>query len=268
MTFRAATWNVLATAYLGKGDYASVPAELLDPDQRVPAVVRHAAGLAADLLCLQEVESDVFAGLLTTLEPMGYAGHLELKGRNKPDGCATFYRTTMFTLREQAVRLEYRDREKGMQGHSGFVALLLAVEHAGRLLGVANTHLRWDRPGTPRDRQIGHRQIKELLEECGSFDPPCAGWLICGDFNCRPQSEVVATLRKAGFEFAHAGRPHIRSAVANGRASLIDYLFHSTALQALAIDPPWVADDTVLPSDQQPSDHLALVAEFAWRDVR
>jgi mRNA deadenylase 3'-5' endonuclease subunit Ccr4 len=263
MTFTAATYNVLATAYLGRGDYSAVPPGLLDPGRRTTALVRHIAGLGVDVLCLQEVEADVFDALRAGLEPLGYAGRCEFKGRGKPDGCATFFRTGVFALR-QAVRLEYRDDEKGPGRHSGFVALLLALGHSGRLLGVANTHLRWDRPGTPGHGQVGHRQAVELIEACRRFDPPCDGWVVCGDFNRGPGSEVVATFRGAGFAFAHAGRPHVRSAVANRRASLIDYLFHTGGLVARPIDPRPVEDRTVLPSADEPSDHLALTAEFDW----
>ena len=73
-------------------------------------------------------------------------------------------------------------------------------------------------------------------------------------------------MRGAGYSFAHADRPHIRSAVANGRAKLIDYVFHTAGLRARALDPPAVTDDTKLPSPDQPSDHLALVAEFDWAE--
>jgi mRNA deadenylase 3'-5' endonuclease subunit Ccr4 len=254
---------VLATAYLGKGDYSAVHAGLLDPERRIPAIVRHAIGLDADLLCLQEVEADVFDALHTGLEPLGYAGRYEWKGRKKPDGCATFYRLARFTFRA-ARRVEYQDREKGADVHSGHVALLLALEHEGRLLGLANTHIRWDRPGTPPARQIGRRQVVELLRECRQFVPPCDEWLICGDFNQRPGADVIAVLQEAGFPFAHAGLPHVRSAVANRRASLLDYLFHSAGLLAHPFDPPPVSDHTVLPSPEQPSDHLALLAEFEF----
>jgi endonuclease/exonuclease/phosphatase family metal-dependent hydrolase len=242
-----------------------VPPELLYPAWRVPALVGHIARLDADLLCLQEVEADVFGDLNQKLEPLGYLGRYEPKAGNRPDGCAVFWRTSLFTLRA-ARRLEYHDCEHGPIQHSGHVAELLALEHEGRLLGVANTHLRWDRPGTPRDKQVGHRQAVELLEECGRFEPRCAGWVICGDFNRRPNGEVIATFRQAGYEFAHASRPHVRSAVANRRASLIDYIFHSTALQSQPLDPPEVSDATVLPSAEQPSDHLPLAAEMEWAD--
>jgi hypothetical protein len=50
--------------------------------------------------------------------------------------------------------------------------------------------------------------------------------------------------------------------------SLIDYLVHTKKLSARPIDPPPVSDRTVLPSDEQPSDHLALAAEFEWKESR
>jgi mRNA deadenylase 3'-5' endonuclease subunit Ccr4 len=263
MPFTAATYNVLATAYLDKGDYSKVPAELLEPERRRKALCRHVADLGADVFCLQEVEVEVFRALRRKLGRLGYEGHLELKGRDKPDGCATFYRTEIFSLRK-AVRLDYQDNERGLGQHSGFVALLLALEHEKKLLGVANTHLRWDRPGTPVDGQTGHLQAVELIAACQGFTPRCDGWLVCGDFNHRPDSEVVATFRKSGFEFAHSGRSHVRSAVINGRASLLDYLFFTEQLLAEPIDPPRVSPSQGLPSAEQPSDHLALLAKFQW----
>lgn len=263
MPFTAATYNVLATAYIRPEWYRKVPAELLRPQWRVLALLRHVEALKADLICLQEVEDETFAALRDRLEPLGYDGHYEPKGRGKPDGCASFFRKSLFALRG-VQRLDYHDREQGPGRDSGHVALLLCLEHEGRMLGVANTHLRWDKPGTPRDHQLGHRQIVELLETCGRFSPACQAWLICGDFNCTSRSEVVATLRQAGYEYAHAGRPQAQSCVANGKARLIDYLFHSGQLRARAFDPPAIEDDTPLPSEEQPSDHLALVAGFEW----
>jgi len=264
MPFTAATYNVLATAYINPAWYAGVPRELFDPAWRVPALVRHVEGLGADLLCLQEVERDILTALDERLGALGYQGHYEKKGAGRPDGCATFFRKGAFT-EVQRERLAYRDRGPGRQGDSGHVALLLYLGYEGRLLGVANTHVRWDRPETPRDEQVGFRQVEELLEACVRYTPRCDGWVICGDFNRTPDAEAVSAMRQAGFVFAHAGQPHARSCVAHGRAQLIDYLFHSAALRSLPRDPPALADDTPLPSREQPSDHLALVAEFEWK---
>lgn len=265
MSFAVATYNVLATAYISPQWYPGVPEHLLRPETRVPALVRHVEALGADILCLQEVEPDVFTALTDRLGSLGYAGYFEQKGRNRPDGCATFVRTETFAVR-RTHRLEYRDREAGAEAHSGHVALLLTLERDTRSLGVANTHIRWMAPNAPSAEQVGFRQVAELIETCRDFEPPCENWTMCGDFNYPPDSEAVRVMRDAGYAFAHADRPHVRSAVANGRAKLIDYLFHTAGLRVRAIDPPAVSDDTKLPSPEQPSDHLALVAEFEWAD--
>lgn len=263
MPFRCSTYNVLATAYLSRGDYSRVPPAVLDPARRIPSVVRRVASLDADLLCLQEVEGELFSALQRGLNPLGYVGRYERKGRHKPDGCATFWREAAFTY-EADLRLDYEDHEQGPDAHSGHLALLLVLNHAGRRLGVANTHLRWDKTGTRPEAQVGYRQAADLLEACRVWQTPCDGWLICGDLNRRPDGEVIALIREAGYEFPHRRRPQARSAVANGRAGLIDYLFHTAGLRGTPIDPPAVSDTTVLPSEEQPSDHLPLSADFEW----
>jgi mRNA deadenylase 3'-5' endonuclease subunit Ccr4 len=263
MAFLAATYNVLATAYTQLDRYESVPEKWLRPGWRVSALVRHVAELDADLLCLQEVEDDSFAALQEGLAPLGYEGHFKKKGRGKPDGCATFYCASTFSLR-RVERLAYHDGQIGCGSDSGHVALLLCLEHQGQLLGVANTHVRWDRPGLSLTQHVGYRQVVELLEACDRFPLACRGWLVCGDFNQTCDSDVVAAMRQAGFEHAHANRPQPRSCVANGRAHLIDYLFHSPELRSAPIDPPTIRDDALLPSEDQPSDHLALLTELDW----
>src|SRR5437016_5481903 len=80
MPFTVATYNILASSYIKPEWYAGVSAYLLRPEARVPAVARHVAALDADILCLQEVEPDVFAALASHLDPLGYAGYYERKG--------------------------------------------------------------------------------------------------------------------------------------------------------------------------------------------
>jgi mRNA deadenylase 3'-5' endonuclease subunit Ccr4 len=263
MSFKAATYNVLATAYIKPEWYTGVPPDLLQPRRRVPALVRHIESLRADLVCLQEVESETFEAIDDNLQQLGFVGDYERKAGKKPDGCAMFFREGLFRLCT-AQCLEYHDHERGPGSHSGFIAQMLCLEHEGHLLGIATTHLRWDRPGTRREEQIGHRQFMQLLEACERFTPACHGWLICGDFNCTPNAEIISSANQVGYQCAHANRPGVRSCVANGKARLIDYILHSSSLRAQPIDPPAIEDGTLLPSDDQPSDHLALVAEFDW----
>lgn len=240
-----------------------MPAHLLDPAWRVPAVARHVAALDADLVCMQEVEPDVFAAVISHLEPLGYARLYEQKGRGRPDGCAPFYRTAAFTAK-RTRRFEYHDSEGGPDEHSGSVALLAALEWDGHALGVASTHVKWAAPGTPRDAHIGHRQVAELVEACRGFGPPCRDRVVCGDFNYTPDDEVTGVMRDAGFAFAHADRPDARTFAGTGTAKRIDYVFHTAGLRSRPLDPPAITDDTKFPSEDQPPDHLALVAELDW----
>lgn len=263
MSFTVATYNILADAYIKPAWYPHTPPALLLTETRIPKLLRHIAGLTADMLCLQEVTQDIFAALETHLTALGYAGRYTQKASGKPDGCATFYRMAVFTLLK-TVRIEYAD---GPEGHepSGHAAQLLVLQHGEHRLGVANTHLKWDPPGTPREQQYGYRQVVQLLREWSTqHAADCAAWIVCGDFNVTPESEVVAVLREAGLEFTHHAYTRAYTSNANARAKTIDYLFFSAALQAQPIPLPAIDDHTPLPGPDQPSDHVAVVARFEW----
>ena len=253
MAFSVATWNVLATGYIRREFYPRTPQEVLDPAWRVPALVRHAAALDVDILCLQEVEAPVFAALRELLT--GYIATHVLKGRNRPDGCATFFRSSLFSLVEER-RVVFTDG-------SGHIGLLSILGQEGKRLAIFNTHLKWDPPGTERARQWGYRQIMlglESLRQAGALD----GQIVCGDFNVTPDSDVVQALRDAGMDFAHRDCPAIATCNSQREAKLIDYLFHGPSLQAEPVLPPPIEGHTLLPSPDQPSDHVPLMAKFDW----
>lgn len=264
MTFTVATYNVLASAYIRPQRYPFTPEELLDPRRRIPALAEHLATLNADIYCLQEVEDETFAAIDRQLSPLGYHGELAMKGGGKPDGCATFFRTDAFALRE-ILRIDYLDGIDG-QAHSGHVAQVVFLKQAHRTLGIANTHLKWDPSGTQDEQQYGYRQIIQLLGECETCAPAGTAWIICGDLNAAPDSDVVVALRKAGFEFTHHACRGAYTSNANGKAKTIDYLFHNAALRARPVALPVVEDRTPLPGPGQPSDHVAVIAQFEWTD--
>jgi hypothetical protein len=110
-------------------------------------------------------------------------------------------------------------------------------------LGPAPASHRWDKPGTPREHEVGYRQVAELLGVCEESTPPCDVWLVCGAFNLTLQEDCVKAMRQARLAFSHDHCPATRSCLANGRARLIDYLFHSPALWSMPLDPPLLGDD-------------------------
>jgi mRNA deadenylase 3'-5' endonuclease subunit Ccr4 len=257
--FTFATWNILATAYIRREWYPRTSRQVLDPAWRVPALVRHAKDLAVDILCLQEVEANVFIALQDGLGKAGYTGTHAVKGQNRPDGCATFFRSEPFTS-VATRRLAYTDGDGGPD--SGNIAQLLILEQEGHRLAIANTHLKWDPPGTPRERQWGYRQalqaIAALCLEAGSS----TAQILCGDLNVEPESDVVEALLAAGFDYAHRDCPGVRTCNSNGQPKLIDHVFYRGSLRARPVLPAAIDAQTSLPALEQPSDHLPLVVAF------
>jgi CCR4-NOT transcription complex subunit 6 len=262
LSFSAASYNVLATAYIQPARYRRSPALVLDPSWRVPALVRHVSSLETDIICLQEVETETFAALRARLTVLGYLAQYARKQAGRPDGCATFYRQDCFELSGVRV-IEYFDGNQAAE-NSGHIALVVFLRDAGRVAGIVNTHLPWDPPDTPLDRRRSYRDIRQLLAECRSMSGELDGSLICGDLNETPESEVVAALRDAGFRYAHESFPASPTCKVNAESKMIDYLFYSSALRAEPLPLPSIAPEAALPSAEQPSDHLAITSRFYW----
>jgi mRNA deadenylase 3'-5' endonuclease subunit Ccr4 len=262
LSFTVASYNVLAVAYVQYALYRRTPKLVLDPTWRIPALAQHVTDLATDVICLQEVEMSTFSALKSRLISLGYAAQYARKTGGSPDGCAIFYRRHAFELIGARV-VEYVEGSQG-QAHSGNIALLVWLRVAGRIVGMANTHLTWDPPNTASTAKLGYRQALQLLNEYQTMAPRCDGWLICGDLNATPDSEIVATLQNAGFQYAHAGLAQTYTCKVNGEVKMIDYLFYSPEFCAEPQSVVQISDQTVLPSAEQPSDHVPIVARFSW----
>lgn len=265
MVFSVASYNILATAYITPRRYPRTPRMVLHPTWRMPALVQHVACLDADILCLQEVEVETFAALRARLGPLGYAAHYARKQGRQPEGCATFYRQGIFGFLAGDV-VAYADGTEGTAA-SGHIALCLLLRQAGRTLGIANTHLTWEPPETRPQAHRGLRQIQQLLVACESRAHDCQAWILAGDFNVTPESVLVTTLQRAGWQYAHAHLPTTYTCNAHASARMIDYLFHSPTLAAEPREGPVIHDQTPLPSASQPSDHVAIHARFFWRET-
>jgi protein angel len=263
LSFSVASYNVLANAYVYHGLYRRTPKTALDPSWRTRAVVHQVVSLRTDVLCLQAVELETFVALKSWLSSSGYATQYTRKTGGKPDGCATFYREAAFELLATRV-IVYADGAEG-RAHSGHIGLIVLLRSAGRLVGIANTHLTWDPPGMLGTARLGYRQAVQLLNECQTMEPKCDGWLICGDLNVTPDSEIVAMLERAGFQYAHAGLARTYTCKFNDEVKMIDYLFYSPELCAEPQEVMQISEQTVLPSSVQPSDHLPVVARFSWK---
>jgi endonuclease/exonuclease/phosphatase family metal-dependent hydrolase len=242
---------VLADAYVRPAYFPHTPPRLLQPGQRIEGLVARMEALAPDVLCLQEVEPALFRVLTARL---GMAGCFAQKA-NKPDGCAVFVRAPLEIGEVREVRFT---------DGSGSLALLVNVFDPGShaTLVVANTHLKWDPPGTPLDRQQGLQQISQVLAALGGPSADARIRVVCGDFNAGPESPVCALLRDAGLVEPFADRDAAWTSNANGVAKRIDFVFHSPLWRANPVEPPAIDNGTPLPSETEPSDHLPVVVDF------
>jgi mRNA deadenylase 3'-5' endonuclease subunit Ccr4 len=258
-SFSIASYNVLADSYVKPQWYPNVDPEVLRWDRRKFALAERVERLDADIVCLQEVEADAYAMLAQSLGAKSYEGVYAKKGRDKPDGCAMFFRQGWLRF-AGAATVYYRD---GLQGvpDSGHLALIISFECEWGRIKVATTHLRWGQEGKSPEEHIGYRQIRELIDERFKPDRTAYAWIVCGDLNSKSDSPVVKELVSSGFVDAYAGREQA-TCNPNRRAKRIDYIFHTSGLRAEPARLMEIDDLTPLPSADEPSDHLALVAAF------
>jgi mRNA deadenylase 3'-5' endonuclease subunit Ccr4 len=257
--FSIASYNVLADSYVNPRWYPNVDPEVLRWDRRKFALAERVARLDADVICLQEVEGDAYALLEQSLGAEGYEGVYAKKGGHKPDGCAMFFRNGRLRLAGGST-VYYRDGRRGAPD-SGHLALIVSFECEWGVIRVATTHLKWGQEDKPPEEHLGYRQIRELIDERFIPDRRAYAWVVCGDLNAQSDSPVVMELVSSGFADAYAGREQA-TCNPNRRAKRIDYIFHTSGLKAEPAKLMEIDDLTPLPSADEPSDHLALVAAF------
>jgi mRNA deadenylase 3'-5' endonuclease subunit Ccr4 len=258
-SFRIASYNVLADSYVRPDWYPNVEPEVLRCARRRFALVERVARLDANIICLHEVEADAYALFELSLGAQGYEGVYAKKGCGKPDGCAMFFRQggPRFT---GSGTVYYHDGLRG-DPDSGHLALVSSFEFGWGVIRVATTHLKWDREDKSPEEHLGYRQIGELI--CDHFKPDqtAYAWIVCGDMNAQPDSPVVKEFVDSGFIDAYAGHEQA-TCNPNRRAKRIDYIFHTAGLRAKPARLMEIDDLTPLPSSDEPSDHLAIVATF------
>ena len=261
--FSVATYNVLALAYVHPARYPRTSSLVLNPTWRIPALVGHVASLGDDIICLQEVEIEVFSALRSRLAQLGYGSQYARKRAGKVDGCATFYRQGVFELVDANI-IAYADGQ-GAEGDSGNIALVAVLRSDVGSIGVINTHLTWDPLNAAREARLGYRQMSQLLRDYKEMESEIRGWVIAGDFNATPQSATIALLGSAGLDYSHRNLPGVYTCNANAHAQMIDYLFYSSALRAEPLPLPCIDERAALPSAEHPSDHVPVRAKFYWK---
>jgi len=171
---------------------------------------------------LQEVQANHFErDIYPELAAKGYEGIFKCKtregktGPGKTDGCATFFRRSLFHLVDthnveyNAIAMaavssgEYADPgsshndkilQRLLRGNVAQIAMLEmrgSGSSASRLLCVANTHIFWD----PEYPDVKLWQTHQLLRQLDAIVGTSTPIILCGDFNSMPGSTAVQLLR-------------------------------------------------------------------------
>ena len=263
MPFTVATYNVLASAYIQRAWYRRTPALALTPAWRVPALVQHISNLGAESFVFRRSSRKLSLPCGRRSASAATAANTRANLPRDPTASRYFIgarflncsaRACSLTRMALARRIPVTLRQsRYCVAPTAYSALSIRISCGTRLE---------QRPAA----QIGLRQARQLLTEYESCAADARGWIISGDFNVTPQSEIVALMEQAGFRYAHCDLPDVYTCNIGAKARLIDYLFHSAKFYANPLAPTRIDDKTILPSASEPSDHVALMATFNWKD--
>ncbi|KAK9476781.1 Endonuclease/exonuclease/phosphatase [Lipomyces japonicus] len=241
-SFSVASYNILCDKYATPILYGYTPSWALTWDYRKESIKDEIANFNADIVSLQEVDSNTYEDFLTPfLAQKDYKGYYYPKTRSKTmgeverrrvDGCALFYKTTTFKLLEQHY-IEYSKLaiDKGdikncpdlynrvfTKDQIGIVCFLEHIKTGNRLI-VANSHVYWD----PKHKDVKLIQSGILMEEVTRLSkqfakiPPSPDashkihykdgtqipLIIAGDFNSTPDSGVYQLFAKGSVPGDH-----------------------------------------------------------------
>lgn len=226
MQLRCATFNVLADAYFGHGNYDHVDPELLMPQARLPYLLRAIASLDADVIGMQEVEVWLLDALVATKQ---WQVFWTQKIGGKPDGCLMLVKRDVEVIDFRPI--PYRDG-------TNHVMQMIVIEGTT----FANTHIRWG---------MSYRvnQATMLLTELG--ERPA---VILADSNDRPGEPVHELIKAAGFWNVWGDAP---TALIGTERAAID-LLAVRGVDACRIGVLQSLDG--IPSLQCPSDHVPVMA--------
>ncbi|KAI3446404.1 hypothetical protein Pfo_003069 [Paulownia fortunei] len=223
-TFTVLSYNILSDAYATSELYSYCPSWALSWTYRRQNLLREIIGYHADIVCLQEVQSDHFEEFFAPeLDKHGYQALFKRKTAevfvgtiNNIDGCATFFRRDRFS-HVKKYEVEFNKAAQSLtdalvpsaQKKNALhrlvkdnVALIVVLEakfsnqgidNPGKrqLVCVANTHVNVHQDLKDVKLWQVHTLLKGLEKIAASADIPM---LVCGDFNSVPGSAPHALL--------------------------------------------------------------------------
>lgn len=250
------SWNVLANSYVRPEYYPNHSVEEIVSVERAENVIGCLKNMSSDVFLLQEVEYEQYQRIESALRALGYKGFFAPKAAGRPDGIATFFRSSSLNFLG-AQTMYYLDGYK--EGYSGNVLQMIIIELEGKKLGLASTHILYDREGDASRCQAGKAQIMQLIK-CLQRNKDVDSWIIGGDFNGEVHLPRIQLMLSAGF--IDLGQKSGDPTFGHPFPRRIDYLFHSTEMDSTLLPVEFSWENEYLPTKQWPSDHLPVQGVF------
>mmetsp|Transcript_95709 Transcript_95709/g.239801 ORF Transcript_95709/g.239801 Transcript_95709/m.239801 type:complete len:502 (+) Transcript_95709:174-1679(+) len=287
-TLYVVTWNVLASAYASLKMYPDVDPTILRASRRRAQAAAALAYLAADVICLQEVDC--------SLAELGLGSEYESCAAQRPEGrcdrCVIAWHKDRLEVGPAGHRTIFFDDDPPPAafecdpahyetGNVGIaVELCVRGDPGKRCITVATTHLCWE----PHKMDVRAWQLHQFFNMVSSHAGPRI--LLCGDLNSQPGTQPHQFLAQGcGLVSAYSDVEGVAltnsnaHACSGGFAAMIDYIWYSPkwfsvrkrlelpSSEELKIDgaaSTSLADEhfpvPTLLSACWPSDHLALAA--------
>ncbi|KAI4307386.1 hypothetical protein L6164_030585 [Bauhinia variegata] len=233
ITFSILSYNILSDLYTVRR-YRHCPQWALAWEYRRQNLLREIIDYDADIICLQEMQSDHFESFLKPeLTKKGYlaiykkrTNEVYTANQYVTDGCATFYQCDLFkevmkyeiefnkktSPVVEALKPELRN-EASIRLKKDNVALVVILETLESChtydafrssVCVVNTHI----CSSPELPDVKLFQVVTLISELEKILPSEIPLLICGDFNSVPQSDPHTYIVTSKLEHTESVDPH------------------------------------------------------------
>ncbi|XP_026742037.1 protein angel isoform X3 [Trichoplusia ni] len=198
--FKVLSYNLLAQYLLECHPYLYTDCSSHDLKWKVRAsrLYDEITSLAPDILCFQEVQATHLQSFYSKFEEIGYYGIFKQKTGHRQDGCAIYFKKSLFDLKEH-ISVEFFQPELPIlnRDNIGIMVKLTPRGLPGCPMVVATTHLLYN----PKRTDVRLAQMQVFLAEIDRFayydngrESGHVPIILTGDFNSTPDSAVIKLL--------------------------------------------------------------------------
>lgn len=261
-------YNTLACEKADNSQYGFPYVSLQDVltwDVRAPRILKRILRDRPDFICLQEVDRPDFFD--KHLRSEGYDGVFVKKTNNENEGIAVYWNVKRFIADHYDIIQFGRIYKDDQSQVACFVHMSDMSNHKVKFI-VGTTHLKAkDNPVSQHIRIMQCQALAKYLEP--HIQNNDMSVILTGDMNDIPTSQPLRILRETGLRSAYMYDDTIVTTCKKRSSDtitkrMIDYIFYyGSHLQFQDVDKlPSTFPDIGLPSEDEPSDHLALTAVF------